>query len=343
MCAAQSTITVPTKMGTVRISAMSGKIRLDAGSLVEQCGTEFLDRLIEQAIDSLAIESVAVERTSGTATIEYDARRWGIAQALQEIALMLEGQRSRQNGESEVRLNLQSIPGTVTRVDRVRSESSLGTAARGSTGRRSWLTRWLPTRAGTRVKPSQRTAAIMQGVIIHFAPAASELDWPMDVVGPQLRVVSPDDETALARIDQPLGWRRAANLAAASGCFLLSIVGFITPGIPTIPFVLGTSYFLAHSIPALNVRLRESRIFGPMVRDWEDEGGMRQSTKVRTLVVMAALLGTTVLISGGSIPVLMMSSAMGGIDLLVVLAIPTIAGDAAESQPPRLALESSLS
>ena len=50
-----------------------------------------------------------------------------------------------------------------------------------------------------------------------------------------------------------------ANLAAAGGCFVMSIVGVITPGIPTVPFVLATGYFLARSSPGLHQRFRNSR------------------------------------------------------------------------------------
>ena len=38
---------------------------------------------------------------------------------------------------------------------------------------------------------------------------------------------------------------RLGNLAAAGGRFVMSGVGLVTPGIPTVPFVLATSYFLA--------------------------------------------------------------------------------------------------
>lgn len=135
------------------------------------------------------------------------------------------------------------------------------------------------------------------------------------------------DESAGEQVLVATGWRRIANLAAAGGCFALAIVGFITPGIPTIPFVIGTSHFLIRSTPALNERLRQSRLFGALVRDWEDRGGMRASTKVKTIAVMMGLLGTTVLLSGASIGVVAMTTAVGGIDLLVVLCLPTITDD----------------
>lgn len=324
-------LTIPTEVGTIDIHAEEGCIHLDASELRQTCGTEFLERLLEQAVISNAIESICIDRTQGTATISYDSTRWSVPEALTCIGGMLSGDRVSAPDRSEVSLNLSSVPGMVTRVDRVRTVAVPATSD--ASRLRNWMTRLLPFGRRIASGPVRETNAVMQGVIIHYEPVAPLLA-DAELAGAD--IIPEDAEASTDEAAQPMslatrfpvepatGWRRAANLAAAGGCFALSVIGFITPGIPALPFVLATSHFLVRSTPALNERLRESRLFGAIVRDWEDQGGMRQRTKVRTLVVMFSLLGATALLSGGSLPVLMMTSAVGGIDLLVVMAIPTI-------------------
>jgi uncharacterized membrane protein YbaN (DUF454 family) len=124
----------------------------------------------------------------------------------------------------------------------------------------------------------------------------------------------------------PLGpkFHRAANLTAAGGCFVMSIIGFWTPGIPTVPFVLATSYFLARSSPVLHEKFRRSRLFGQMVRDWEERGGLRLETKIKLVAITFAIFGVTIAISGFSLPLLIVMGTMIAISLFVVLRLPTV-------------------
>lgn len=324
-------LTIPTDVGLIHIHADDGSIHLDASELRHTCGTDFLERLLEQAASSNTIESISIDRAEGTATITYDSSRWSVPEALTCIGGMLNEDRTCSPDRAEVLLNLSSVPGVVTRVDRVRTIAIPRTPD--AMRIRKWITRLSPFRRRGREPAARDTNAVMQGLIIHYQPVEPTIadPEPLAIDHEGIDVASAAGEGMQSTLiagrvptTPATGWGRAANLAAAGGCFALSVVGFITPGIPTLPFVLATSHFLARSTPALNQRLRESRLFGAIVRDWEDQGGMRQATKVRTLVVMFSLLGVTALLSGGSLPVLMMTSAVGGIDLLVVMAIPTI-------------------
>jgi uncharacterized membrane protein YbaN (DUF454 family) len=128
------------------------------------------------------------------------------------------------------------------------------------------------------------------------------------------------------------GVRRLAHLAAAGGCFVMSFIGLVTPGIPTVPFVLATSYFLVRSSPALDDRLRRSRLFGQMVRDWETYGGMRQSTKSRIIVLTLAIVVVTILIAEPSVPLLAVISIMGALGIGLIVQFRTVAQDAPDPQ-----------
>lgn len=86
---------------------------------------------------------------------------------------------------------------------------------------------------------------------------------------------------------------RSVNLALAGASFGMAVVGVAVPGIPTVPFLLVTSFFLVRSSPTLNDRLHRSRVFGPMLRDWEQHRGMRWQTKAYALGFMATTVGIT--------------------------------------------------
>jgi uncharacterized membrane protein YbaN (DUF454 family) len=59
----------------------------------------------------------------------------------------------------------------------------------------------------------------------------------------------------------------------------MAVVGAITPGIPTAPFVVLAGYFFVRSSPEAHQWLRRSRWFGPLLRDWEDHRAVRRSVR----------------------------------------------------------------
>src|SRR5262245_50893906 len=71
------------------------------------------------------------------------------------------------------------------------------------------------------------------------------------------------------------GLRRVYYLALAGGSFTLTLVGLVVPWIPTVPFLLATSYYLARSSRRLSRRLARSWFFGPILTDLEKLGGLR--------------------------------------------------------------------
>jgi uncharacterized membrane protein YbaN (DUF454 family) len=75
----------------------------------------------------------------------------------------------------------------------------------------------------------------------------------------------------------------------------MAVVGAITPapGIPTAPFVILAGYFFIRSSPEAHAWLRQSRWFGPILRDWEDHHGVRRSIRN----VALALIGGSMLLT----------------------------------------------
>ena len=71
----------------------------------------------------------------------------------------------------------------------------------------------------------------------------------------------------------------------------LGAAGLFLPVVPTTPFIIVSAFCFARSSPRLHEWLRNHRWFGPPLRDWEDGGAMRRSTKIFvTLMLLSSLI-----------------------------------------------------
>lgn len=118
--------------------------------------------------------------------------------------------------------------------------------------------------------------------------------------------------------------RRALYLVAAAICFGLAIVGVVVPGVPTVPFVLLTSFFLLRSSPRLNALLLRSKTFGPMLRDWERHRGVRRRVKLVSFAMIAAMLCVSLALASASREATLGIGALAAVGLVVIWRIPTI-------------------
>ena len=75
-------------------------------------------------------------------------------------------------------------------------------------------------------------------------------------------------------------------LSGAGLCLVLGTIGFLLPVIPGTPFVLLASFLLLKGSPRLHQRLRASRFFGRILRDWEERGGIRPRDKIRAIAIV---------------------------------------------------------
>jgi uncharacterized membrane protein YbaN (DUF454 family) len=93
------------------------------------------------------------------------------------------------------------------------------------------------------------------------------------------------------------GPMRLLYLALAGGMFLLTVVGLIVPGIPTVPFLLATSYFLARSSRWLDEKLRESIFFGSIVTEWERHRALGPQSKAKLMALSGAIVLIAIILS----------------------------------------------
>src|SRR5271157_563927 len=92
-------------------------------------------------------------------------------------------------------------------------------------------------------------------------------------------------------------WKRLRYKAMAGGAFTLTLVGLVVPGVPTVPFLLATSYYLARSSPRLNERLRRTTFFGPILQEWEGHAALSLTSKCKLIVLTATIVVVTVVLA----------------------------------------------
>lgn len=108
--------------------------------------------------------------------------------------------------------------------------------------------------------------------------------WPDEVTGRENYVRLPQQAT---------GWRRAMHFALAAIWFTLAVLGAILPGLPCTGFLLLCSYSLCRSSKRLHKRLLDSTWFGPMLRHWQVNRGVRPGVKTRALSLLALMVGAS--------------------------------------------------
>lgn len=85
----------------------------------------------------------------------------------------------------------------------------------------------------------------------------------------------------------------------AIGIFSLALggAGVLLPLLPTTPFVLVAAVAFAKSSDRLHQWLLEHNVFGPLIENWRRSGAISRSTKVASIVSMAAILVVSVLLA----------------------------------------------
>src|SRR5262249_37815428 len=122
-------------------------------------------------------------------------------------------------------------------------------------------------------EPAQTNAPALLAALpaVRFGPPLLAAELGQHDSGPEpSRQLLPDGQfryvTGTTRVVyRALGWTSVG----------MAVVGAITPGIPTAPFVILGGYFFIRSSPEAHQWLRQSRGFGPILRDWEEHRGVR--------------------------------------------------------------------
>jgi len=69
-------------------------------------------------------------------------------------------------------------------------------------------------------------------------------------------------------------------------CLTLGLIGVVVPGMPTTVFILLAAWAAARSSTRLHAWLMHHRLFGPMLRDWEQGGLVSRKAKLSATLMM---------------------------------------------------------
>jgi uncharacterized membrane protein YbaN (DUF454 family) len=101
----------------------------------------------------------------------------------------------------------------------------------------------------------------------------------------------PDDSFAQSRRYDM--WHRLREIGygvLTIASFGMSWVGLVVPGIPTVPFVLLTAHFALKASPKLRARVLKSRMFGSMMRDWNEHRAIRRHVQIQAYAFTALII-----------------------------------------------------
>ncbi len=84
----------------------------------------------------------------------------------------------------------------------------------------------------------------------------------------------------------------------------LGFVGVFLPLLPTTPFILVAAWAFAHSSPRFRSWLLNHRIFGRMIRDWQENGSIPLHAKLIAVSMIGASLLWLIVWSGLSVVLL---------------------------------------
>ena len=139
-----------------------------------------------------------------------------------------------------------------------------------------------------------------------------------------------DRSAPAGRLPLPAGrpvWalvKRGGFLMLAGVFFLLGALGAILPGLPATPFLLLTSYFLLKSWPRANRALLRSRLFGGVLRDWQEHRGIRRHVKVKSAALVVLVLAGSIYLVDYSLPMLALVVLSALVGMVIVLKLPEV-------------------
>ena len=96
------------------------------------------------------------------------------------------------------------------------------------------------------------------------------------------------------------------------------------PLLPTTPFLLLASGCFVRSSPRLHRWLMRSRLFGPLLQDWQQHRGVRLHVKLTAVTVVVAAVAASIFFGNLPWPLTIVLIVLAIVGLVVVLRLPVI-------------------
>jgi uncharacterized membrane protein YbaN (DUF454 family) len=130
------------------------------------------------------------------------------------------------------------------------------------------------------------------------------------------------------------GAQRLLYLTLGLGSLALTVVGLVVPGIPTVPFLLASSYFLARSSPKLDAKLRRTAFLGPILREWETHHALSLTSKKKLAGLTLAVVVLTVAVTSLEPSVVALIVVIAAVSLWGIARLPEIEADSRNGHAP---------
>jgi len=136
---------------------------------------------------------------------------------------------------------------------------------------------------------------------------------------------SPDAPMQIQPTTDPL--KSFLYVVGGWACVGLAVLGSILPLLPTTPFLLLASWCFFRGSPRIHAWLHRSKWFGPTLDDWQHYRGIRKSVKYRTVVLVAAVVCTSLVLN--SLPWWLKYAVLGLVacGLYMIWTVPTLPDD----------------
>lgn len=128
---------------------------------------------------------------------------------------------------------------------------------------------------------------------------------------------------ALPTMGVARGLRKLLYLFLAALFFAVGIAGVLLPGLPATPFLLLTSYFLLRSSPRLNAMLLRSRLVGPILHDWQVNGGVRRDIKLKAIGCVVVAVAMTQWLAVESTMSRLIVGGLALVGIIVIALLPS--------------------
>ncbi|WP_298869367.1 YbaN family protein [uncultured Gimesia sp.] len=129
------------------------------------------------------------------------------------------------------------------------------------------------------------------------------------------------DDTSVPTVT---GVKKFLYLFLAALFFVLGALGVALPVLPTTPFLLLTSYFLIRTSPRLNRALLRSPILGEVLKDWQQDGGVRLSVKIQAISIVIVIILATLIFTPLSMTFKVVLVVLASIGILVIVRLPRL-------------------
>lgn len=125
-------------------------------------------------------------------------------------------------------------------------------------------------------------------------------------------------------IESVCGIRRVAYITLAGIFFALGMIGIALPGLPTTPFLLLTSYFLARSWPRMHRMLLKNKLFGSILRHWQQHRAVEPRVKLQASFLVGLAMAWLLFFSNLPFTQFIVVLAFASIGLLTIYWLPTV-------------------